>query len=175
MTSTIKTVKVLLVGDGATGKTALVKRHRTGEFDQSYKATMGMELHPIKFHTNHGPIIFNVWDCAGQEKFRMLKDGYYIQGQAAIVVFDHQNKLSLKNTDHWHLDVWRVCEDIPMVLCGNKSDLGGTFVPSKEQEDKYLAYHSVSVKTNQGYEKPFLTLAKHFLGDDTEFCHPEWV
>jgi len=45
-------------------------------------ATLGVEVHPLVFHTNRGPIRFNVWDTAGQEKFGGLRDGYYIQGEA---------------------------------------------------------------------------------------------
>lgn len=44
-------------------------------------ATLGVEVHPLVFHTNRGPIKFNVWDTAGQEKFGGLRDGYYIQGK----------------------------------------------------------------------------------------------
>lgn len=39
-------------------------------------ATRGVEVHPLKFYTNRGPIVFNVWDTAGQEKFGGLRDGY---------------------------------------------------------------------------------------------------
>jgi GTPase SAR1 family protein len=56
------TFKLLLVGDGGTGKTTFVKRHETGEFEKKYIATVGVEVHPLVFHTNRGPIRFNVWD-----------------------------------------------------------------------------------------------------------------
>ena len=46
----------------------------------SILATLGVEVHPLNFHTNRGTIRFNVWDTAGQEKFGGLRDGYYIQG-----------------------------------------------------------------------------------------------
>lgn len=46
-----------------------------------FTATLGVEVHPLVFHTNRGPIKFNVWDTAGQEKFGGLRDGYYIQGE----------------------------------------------------------------------------------------------
>lgn len=45
-----------------------------------FLATLGVEVHPLCFHTNRGQIKFNVWDTAGQEKFGGLRDGYYIQG-----------------------------------------------------------------------------------------------
>lgn len=49
-------------------------------------ATLGVEVHPLVFHTSRGPIKFNVWDTAGQEKFGGLRDGYYIQGIAIFPV-----------------------------------------------------------------------------------------
>lgn len=75
----VPSFKCVLVGDGGTGKTTFVKRHLTGEFEKKYVATLGVEVHPLVFHTNRGPIRFNVWDTAGQEKFGGLRDGYYIQ------------------------------------------------------------------------------------------------
>lgn len=45
-------------------------------------------MHPLIFHTNRGPIKYNVWDTAGQEKFGGLRDGYYIQGMTLLLVMD---------------------------------------------------------------------------------------
>jgi hypothetical protein len=70
------TFKLILVGDGGVGKTTFVRRHTTGEFEKKYVATMGVEVHPLSFHTNRGQIVFNVWDTAGQEKWGGLRDGY---------------------------------------------------------------------------------------------------
>ena len=53
----------------------------------SVSATLGVEVHPLAFHTNRGVIRFNVWDTAGQEKFGGLRDGYYIQGYTLTVDF----------------------------------------------------------------------------------------
>lgn len=127
----IPTFKCVLVGDGGTGKTTFVKRHMTGEFEKRYVATLGVEVHPLVFHTNRGPIRFNVWDTAGQEKFGGLRDGYYIQGQCAIVMFDVTSRVTYKNVPNWHRDLIRVCENIPIVLCGNKVDIKDRKVKAK--------------------------------------------
>lgn len=89
----------------------------------SYIATLGVEVHPLKFSTNFGDICFNVWDTAGQEKFGGLRDGYYIQGQCGIIMFDVTSRITYKNVPNWHRDLVRVCENIPIVLCGNKVDV----------------------------------------------------
>lgn len=127
----IPTFKCVLVGDGGTGKTTFVKRHMTGEFEKKYVATLGVEVHPLVFHTNRGAIRFNVWDTAGQEKFGGLRDGYYIQGQCAIVMFDVTSRVTYKNVPNWHRDLVRVCENIPIVLCGNKVDIKDRKVKAK--------------------------------------------
>ena len=68
--------KLILVGDGGVGKTTFVKRHLTGEFEKKYVATLGVEVHPLGFHTNRGPIKFNVWDTAGQEVSALIFDWF---------------------------------------------------------------------------------------------------
>jgi len=162
------TFKCVLVGDGGTGKTTFVKRHLTGEFEKKYVATLGVEVHPLVFHTNRGPIRFNVWDTAGQEKFGGLRDGYYIQGQCAIIMFDVTSRVTYKNVPNWHRDLVRVCENIPIVLCGNKVDIKDRKVKAKSivfHRKKNLQYYDISAKSNYNFEKPFLWLARKLIGD----------
>lgn len=56
-------------------------------------ATLGVEVHPLIFHTNRGAIKYNVWDTAGQEKFGGLRDGYYIQGAPCMLLKCHVFKI----------------------------------------------------------------------------------
>jgi len=162
----IPTFKLILVGDGGVGKTTFVKRHLTGEFEKKYVATLGVEVHPLGFHTNYGPIVFNCWDTAGQEKFGGLRDGYYIQGQAAIIMFDVTSRITYKNVPNWHRDLVRVCENIPIVLVGNKVDVKDRKVKAKSitfHRKKNLQYYDISAKSNYNFEKPFLYLARKLL------------
>jgi GTP-binding nuclear protein Ran len=161
--------KLILVGDGGVGKTTFVKRHISGEFEKRYVATRGVEVHPLKFTTNLGPIQFNVWDTAGQEKFGGLRDGYYIQGQCAIIMFDVTSRITYRSVPNWYRDITRVCENIPIVMCGNKVEIKDRKVQAKRinfHRKKNLQYYEISAKVNYNFEKPFLWLAKKLAGDN---------
>ena len=147
-----------------------------------------MEVHPLSFSTNFGTICFNVWDTAGQEKFGGLRDGYYIQGQCGIIMFDVTSRITYKNVPNWHRDLERVCENIPIVLCGNKVDVKVWHLlvsrrpvvdiqhlsTSQERKvktgnvtfhrKKNIQYFEISAKSNYNFEKPFLWLARKLVG-----------
>jgi len=170
------TFKLLLIGDGGTGKTTFVKRHVTGEFEKKYIATHGVEVHPLVFHTSLGPIKFNVWDKAGQEKLGGLRDAYYIQGHAGIIMFDVTSRMTYKNVPNWHRDLVRICENVPIVLCGNKVDIQDRKVRPKHitfHRKKNLQYYDISAKSNYNFEKPFLWLTRKLTGDpNVQFVEP---
>ncbi|KAJ2126666.1 GTP-binding nuclear protein gsp1/Ran [Coemansia sp. RSA 1287] len=136
-------------------------------------ATIGVEVHPLLFTTTKGKILFNTWDTAGQEKFGGLRDGYYIQGQCAIIMFDVTSRITYKNVPNWHRDLVRVCDNVPIVLCGNKVDIKERKVKAKTitfHRKKNLQYYDISAKSNYNFEKPFLWLARKLTGEaDLEF------
>ena len=102
-----------------------------GKGFQFILATLGVEVYPLKFNTNKGIIQFNVWDIAGQKKFGELRDGYYICTQCAIVLFDVTSRVTYDNVPNWHKDIIRMCENIPIVICGNKCDIKDRKVKAK--------------------------------------------
>jgi GTP-binding nuclear protein Ran len=172
MTDIAQSFKVVLVGDGATGKTTYVKRHMSGEFERKYVATLGVDVHPIPFWTNHGKILFNVWDTAGQEHFGGLRDGYYIQANAGVIFFDLTSRLTYKNVPTWFKDLARVAGTIPMVLIGNKVDVKDRKVLPKHivfHRQKSMQYYDLSAKSNYNIEKPFLYLLRKLVNPDTHF------
>lgn len=160
--------KLVLIGDGGVGKTTFVKRHLTGEFEKRYIATLGVEVHPLTFHTSRGPVTFNVWDTAGQEKLSGLRDGYYIGGSCGIIMFDVSSRITYKNVPKWYRDLIRVCEQVPIVLVGNKVDIKERKVKAKQitfHRRHGLQYYDISAKSNYQFEKPFLWLARRLSGD----------
>ena len=123
-------------------------------------------MSPLDFYTNRGQIRFFCWDTAGQEKLGGLRDGYYIHGNCAIIMFDVTSRLTYKNVPTWYRDLTRVCHSIPIVLCGNKVDVKQRQVKAKMvtfHRRKNLQYYEVSAKSNYNFEKPFLYLGTYFL------------
>ena len=161
--------KLVLVGDGGTGKTTFVKRHLTGEFEKKYIATQGVEVHPMPFSTSKGTIVFNVWDTAGQEKLGGLRDGYYIGGHCGIIMFDVCARITYQNVPKWHKDLVRVCEAIPICLVGNKVDIKDRKVKAKQitfHRKKNLQYYDISAKSNYQFEKPFVWLLRRLTNEN---------
>jgi len=168
--------KLVLIGDGGTGKTTFVKRHESKEFDDNYIPTIGVKIHPIIFYTNKGNVQFLIWDTTGQEKLGGLRDGYYIQSDAAIIFFDVTSYTSYKNVKNWYTDFSHICENIPIVLVGNKVDLKDRKVKPKMikfHHKNNIEYYDISAKSNYNYEKPFLYLIRRLLNDpDIQIINP---
>ena len=160
--------KLVLVGDERVGKTTFIKRHLTGEFEKKYIPTIGVEVHPIKFFTTRGMVSFNIWDTAGQEQYAGLKEGYYIGSHCAIIMFDVTSRTSYTSVPRWHRDLFRQCENIPIVLVGNKVDVKDRKIKAKQilyHRRHNLQYFDISSKSNYQFEKPFIGLIPRLLDD----------
>jgi GTP-binding nuclear protein Ran len=166
-------VKVVLIGDGGVGKSTFVKRFRTNKFDQIYTATLGVEVHRIKFRTNYGTITFNCWDTAGQEKFGGLRDGYYINADAAMIFFDLNSRITYKNLGSWKKSFERTVKDAPIVVVGNKVDIPERKLKRDDvtkPTEWDFPYFETSVRTGLNCKDPFLSLARTLTGNqDLEF------
>jgi len=123
-----RSFKVVLIGDGASGKTTWLTKLRTGKvvfpLGDSYVPTLGVEVKQLFLESKDSTmgVTLNFWDCAGQEKFGGLRDGYYINGDAAIIFHDFESSAREKNWIQWYRDVTRVMEDRPKVLVHSKCD-----------------------------------------------------
>lgn len=165
--------KIVVVGNGGVGKTTWIHRHLTGEFQTRYNATIGVDIHPLSFHTNYGVVTFDCWDTAGQERHGILATGYYMQARGAVLMFDVTQKASYSRIGDWHSALSRVTPNIPTVLCGNKVDIAGRKVRASDityHNEHNLPYYDISAKSNYNFEKPFLWLARQLTGhQDLEF------
>lgn len=98
-----------------------------------------------------------------------LRDGYYIGGQCAIIMFDVTSRITYRNVPNWHKDLIRVCDNIPIVLCGNKVDVKDRKLRAKTityHRKTNMQYYDISARSNYNFEKPFLWLARKLAGRD---------
>ena len=164
--------KVVLCGNEGTGKTTFIKKHLTKEFEKKYIATIGAEVHSIIFRTSRGKVCLDVWDISGLEKLSPLRDGYYIGADCAIIMFDVSNIITYKNVITWYKELTRVCENIPIVLIGNKVDVAERKVKAKEilfHRKHGIQYYAISVKSDYQFEEPFLWIIRKLTGDPILF------
>ncbi len=85
-------------------------------------------------------------------------------------MFDVTSRITYKNVPNWHRDLVRVCENIPIVLTGNKVDVKERKVKAKTitfHRKKNLQYYDISAKSNYNFEKPFLWLARKLVGNQS--------
>ena len=163
--------KIVIAGDASVGKTTFINRHLTGEFAQKYIPTLGVDVHSLHFSTNYGPIVFDMWDTAGVERYGGLREAYSLKAKGLIVMFDTTSQSSYDNYPKWREQTLKVSPGIPVVVCGNKVDIKNRVVYSKTIKfAKGDSYYDISAKSNYNFEKPFLDLARKLMGrDDLEF------
>jgi len=157
--------KIVLIGDSGVGKSTYVERLRTNKFNEKYIATQGVDVFPLQFNTNYGVIVFKIWDCAGQEKFGGLKNGYYFGADGAIVMNQFGSDNS-KQTALWIKNIRSVREKIPIIVCHNKCDIAkeDSFLQIKEDYYPNVEYCSISTLDGYNLNCPWLNLARQLTG-----------
>ncbi|XP_043290352.1 ras-related protein Rab-36 isoform X2 [Cervus canadensis] len=148
--------KVVVVGDLYVGKTCLIHRFCKNVFNHDYKATIGVDFEIERFEVAGTPFSLQIWDTAGQEKFKCIASAYYRGAQVIITAFDLTDVQTLEHARQWLEDALR--ENEPgacfLFLVGTKKDLlSGAACEQAEAEAVRLAnemqaeYWSVSAKT----------------------------
>lgn len=170
--------KITVIGDGAVGKTSLIKKYTKGEFDAAYVMTLGAQFTQYQTEVSGTPIQLVFWDIAGQEAFGQLRPNFYQGSSAAIIVFSHENndhgEKSFQNITKWLTDIKKNCGHLPIILFGNKIDLVDNvdiIVKNKEnpksnynvdilmKDYNFLGYYLTSALTGQGVNQAFSVLA----------------
>ena len=124
---------------------------------------MGVHAYAIDFKTNVGDVIFNVWDCAGQEKFRGLGSGYWNGAKVAFVFYDASKESSKRKIGALVEDIKKVCGNIPIFYVAIKCDL-------EEIKRSNDTIH-ISSKENINLELPFLLASRVLLSNHDLLFH----
>ena len=125
MTET-KHCKLALFGDSGVGKSCLVAKIVSDNFDEFQEPTIGAAFSSYNLRiTSEKNVHFEIWDTAGQERYRALAPMYYRNAHAALIVFDVTNRESFQRSKIWLTEVTQNSpDDCLIILVANKIDLG---------------------------------------------------
>ena len=121
-------VKICLVGEGAVGKTCLIRRFIQDQFDDRYISTLGAKVSKKEIKVD-GPnggmdVDMTIWDIMGEKGFRdLLKEAYFHGAQGVLAICDVSRKETLDDLDEWVAAVVKVTGNVPIEFLANKADL----------------------------------------------------
>lgn len=126
--------KIVLIGDSGVGKSNLLSRFTTNEFNIDSKSTIGVEFATRTIDVDGKKIKAQIWDTAGQERYRAITSAYYRGAVGALIVYDISKSSSYENCHHWLSELRENADDnVAVGLIGNKSDLAHLrAVPTEE-------------------------------------------
>ena len=155
--------KIVLIGDTSVGKSCLLTRFADDQFTDNYVTTIGVDFRFKTMIVMDKIIKVQVWDTAGEERYRSITNAYYRGAEGILIVFDLTNEESFKSIQNWINEVTVFTgKDVIIICLGNKSDLKSEI--SKNTIDEFkkktnLEIFNVSAKTGEGVEEAF----KHII------------
>ena len=133
-----KELKVILLGDCGVGKTNIILRFMKDEFDEDSITTTGSSYIMKKIEKDNITYRLNIWDTAGQEKYRSLTKIFLQDANIIILVYSIVEEITFDNLDYWYNTIIDNCgEDIVIAIVGNKHDL---YFEEAVDEDKAQNY-----------------------------------
>lgn len=183
-------VKLVVVGDGAVGKTCLLVAYESGQFPEDYVPTV-FENRTATMTYKGEKVLLYLWDTAGQEDYDRLRPLSYPGTDVVLLVFSLMNDISYEAVEEkWSKEVGVYIPDVPMILVGNKVDLRDSNVedphangegrPVTHEEGQDLAdelgcvaYCEVSAKTGKGLNNVFETAVRVVLESRAQQAAPQ--
>ncbi len=170
-----KSCKVVLLGESGVGKTSIINQFTTNEFQEDQISTTGASFSSktFSFEETGKNLSFEIWDTAGQEKYRSLSKMFYKDAGVAILVYDITSKESFEELKKYWVAQLREYgpQNIIIAITGNKSDLDNEQVDEEEvrnyaKENNFL-YKRTSAKNHSSIIDLFHDVGMKFL--DPEF------
>ncbi|CAD5117239.1 DgyrCDS6035 [Dimorphilus gyrociliatus] len=159
--------KVIMVGSGGVGKSALTLQFMYEEFVEDYEPTKA-DSYRKKVVLDSEEVQIDILDTAGQEDYAAIRDNYFRSGEGFLCVFSITELDSFQQTVEFREQILRVKqsdENIPFVLVGNKEDLNDKRVVTIEAAEERarqwgVNYVETSAKTKHNVDKSFFTLLR---------------
>ena len=164
--------KIVLIGDSGVGKTCIISRFVSGDYNKNMNSTDGasyatkkLVLPKLKTSIN-----LDIWDTAGQERYKSLTKFFYKDAAMIIMVYDVTLKTSFDNLkEYWYREVQELSEkNFVLGIAGNKSDLYEREQVSEKEAREYAksinaVFGLTSAQNNTGIDQLFEDIGMKFL------------
>lgn len=176
-----KSLKVIVLGDSAVGKSSLINRIKNNKFHE-LPSTLSIEYHSYITSVNNYTLRMQLWDTAGQEKFNAIINNYYKGTDVGIFLYSIDNEKSFINVENWFKNLKENNINTLNILIGNKRDKeneeGGRVVTYERAEkfaedNKFFAFREISCKSKEQDElnnilEIFDDIGKYFYEQNKE-------
>ena len=173
--SSVEQVKVVLLGESGVGKTSIIAQFTSGKFDPDCVTSLSAQFisKTIEFENLQKAIKFDIWDTAGQEKYRALAKIFYKDAKAIILVYDITDQRSFDEVKSYWYEMVKSNgdQDAIIAIVANKNDLYDTAQVS-EQDGKEFArsigaiFQSTSAKSDTGITTLFDNIGQKYFNPD---------
>ncbi|EAY07156.1 small GTP-binding protein, putative [Trichomonas vaginalis G3] len=158
-------IKLVVIGDGAVGKTSLLSVLKGEPFPERYVPTV-FDNYALDVTHNNKPYRLHIWDTAGQDEFDRLRPLSYQDAKVILICFELDKRASFSNlSDRWIAEVNYFCKEVKMILVGCKADLREQSNESVSDEEALafakqhggIPYIATSARTGLNVDKVFPT------------------
>lgn len=159
-------IKLCLLGDGAVGKTSLVRKFVFDVFDDKYLKSFGTKVSKKSLNVGNASIDLMLWDILGQKTHESLHAAYYKGAAGALAVCDFTRPETMKNLKSWLGSFRSVVGDQPVLILGNKADLEKKFTTAELESfgaSVNCPVLETSAKTGQNVEHAFSEMGKRLM------------
>ena len=177
-----ESIKVVLIGESGVGKTSIISQFTKGVFNQDLMSTNGATFSTKKkeYKDQKKTLSFEIWDTAGQEKYRSLAKMFFKDAAVALLVYDITSKTSFVEIKEYWMNLVRENgpKQIIMYIVGNKYDLLEKEANKEEEVREYAKSEGIplwftSAKESTGIDELFEEIAKKYLSP--EFTNSEEI
>ena len=161
-------LKFVILGESMVGKTSFINRYINDKFGERYLCTIGIDFQEKIINKNNKKIKLQIWDTAGEERYRNITKNYFQACNGFIIAYDINNKESFEQVKFWIRQIEAFAEEkTNCVLIGTKSDLNERAI--NEQKGKDLAktirckFFETSAKLNMNVNEAFEALIDDVL------------
>ena len=161
--------KLILIGNSGVGKSSILNRYMNKAFQETYKCTIGVDFLMKSIEINGKTVKLQLWDTAGQEKYKSMVASYYRGANVAFVIFDLTNRESFDSLPLWIENYYKNGpEQKNIILIGNKKDLVDLRQIKQEEAEAFsetnnMIYFETSAKEGYNIEYVFTYAAEKLL------------